>query len=207
MMTQTAKKWRVSSLAFVVGLTLAGCAGSAPEPVFVLPFETPERPLEGYTQMILTYEAKPEVEMPEHEQIRVVAFVKQELERRAPGRFVFVKDAKKTSTAATTSGEPAPETEKTVRLHILFTEYDEGDALARFMIAGAGQIRIGTAVKLRDQATDELLGEYEVSKQFAFGGIYGASTDVADVEEGLAKGIVEILVPGTSEGDRARAFA
>ena len=143
-------------------------------------------------------EAKAGVEIPEHEQIRVATLVKQALESRAPGRFVFVKEVKKASKMAPTSGEPGPQAPKTVLMHILFTEYDQGDAFARFMIAGAGQIRIGTDVALRDQATDELLGRYEVSKQFAFGGIYGASTDMEDVEEGLALGIADNLVPETS---------
>ena len=198
-MTQAAKTWRGPLLALVLGLMLAGCAGSAPEPVVVQPFEEPGRPLEEYTQMILTYEAKAGVEIPEHEQVRVATLVKQALESRAPGRFVFVKDVVKASKMSpTTSGEPGPQAPKTVLMHILFTEYDQGDAFARFMIAGAGQIRIVTDVALRDQATDELLGRYEVSKQFAFGGIYGASTDMEDVEEGLALGIADILVPESS---------
>ena len=86
-----------------------------------------------------------------------------------------------------------------MRMHIVFTGYDEGSSFARFMLAGLGQIRIGTDVTLRDEITDELLGRYEVSKQFAFGGIYGGATDMEDVEEGLAKGIAEILVPSETD--------
>jgi len=32
-----------------------------------------------------------------------------------------------------------------------------------------------------------------VSKQFAFGGVYGASTKIEDVEEGFTRSVAEIL--------------
>lgn len=205
MMTRDTAKMRASVPALVVALMLAGCAGSTPEPVAIQPFAKAERPLEGYSHMIMTCEAKRGVEIPEQEQQRVVALVKQEMKRRAPGRFVFVKEGEQMSEAVPTSQEPDMKKPKTALMHILFIEYDEGSAFARFMIAGAGQIHIDTNVTLRDEATNELLGQYEVSKQFAFGGVYGATTDVEDVEEGLAKGIADILAPDTPEAEQGKS--
>ncbi len=176
-------------------LMLAGCAGDTPRPVTVQAFENPEQPLEGYSHVIVTCEAMQGVDMPEREQQRVASMVKRELESRAPGRFVFPKPEEESKGTAPTSEQPDMKEPKTAVMKILFIEYDEGSAFARLMIAGAGQIRIDTDVTLRDKATYELLGQYEVSKQFALGGIYGGTTDVEDVEEGLAKGIAEILVP------------
>ncbi len=197
-MAQSAKKQRTVLPGFAVAvLFLAGCATSAPEPTAVQAFANPERPLEGYSHMIVTCEALRGVEIPKHEQESVAAMVKQEVERRAPGRFVFLEQEDQAGEAASEPGMVEP---KTAVMKILFVEYDEGSAFARFMIAGAGQIRIDTDVTLRDKATFELLGEYEVSKQFALGGIAGGTTDVTDVEVGLAKGIAEILVPKPSEG-------
>ena len=195
-MAQIAIKGRTVLPVFAAVLLLAGCATSAPEPTAVQAFANPERPLEGYSHMIVTCEAMQGVEIPKHEQESVAAMVKQEVERRAPGRFVFLEQEDQAGEAASEPGMVEP---KTAVMKILFVEYDEGSAFARFMIAGAGQIRIDTDVTLRDKATFELLGEYEVSKQFALGGIAGGTTDVADVEEGLAKGIAEILVPKPSE--------
>ena len=198
-MTHYARPIRALIPALAGGLMLAGCAGDTPRPVAVQAFENPEQPLEGYTHMVVTCDAMQGVEMPEREQQRVVSMVKQELESRAPGRFVFLEPNEEASEAAPTTEQPDMTEPKTAVMKILFIEYDEGSAFARFMIAGAGQIRIDTDVTLRDKATYELLGEYEVSKQFALGGIYGGTTDVEDVEEGLAKGIAEILVPETPE--------
>ena len=198
-MAQIANKGRTVLPVFAAVLLLAGCATSAPEPTAVQAFANPERPLEGYSHMIVTCEAMQGVEIPKHEQESVAAMVKQEVERRAPGRFVFLEQEAQAGEAAPTSSQPGMVEPKTAIMKILFVEYDEGSAFARFMIAGAGQIRIDTDVTLRDKATFELLGEYEVSKQFALGGIAGGTTDVADVEEGLAKGIAEILVPKPSE--------
>ncbi len=61
------------------------------------------------------------------------------------------------------------------------TRYDKGSAFARFMLAGLGQIHVDATVSLRDPARDVSLGEYEVNKTFAWGGIYGASTTIEDV--------------------------
>ena len=74
------------------------------------------------------------------------------------------------------------------------TRYDEGSAFARAMLAGLGQIQIDGKVSLRDRAQDALLGEYEVNKTFAWGGVYGASTTIRDVEEGFAQGVATLIL-------------
>ena len=178
---------------------VGGCAHSTPTPVAMEP-APPPADLAAYSQVIITTEAASGVFIPANEQEGVVAFVKQELTARAPGRFTFVEPPAAGS-SPTPQGQPtnAPEPPKTLRMNILFTEYDKGNAFARFMLAGLGQIRVGSNVKLSDEHTQAALGSYEVSKQFAFGGIYGAVTDMEDVEQGLAKGIAEVLVPTTAE--------
>jgi hypothetical protein len=80
-----------------------------------------------------------------------------------------------------------------LKMKIVFTQYDEGNRFARFMLAGLGQIRIDGEVVLSDAQTGETLGRYEVSKQFAFGSIYGASTSIEDVEKGFAKSVADIF--------------
>jgi Domain of unknown function (DUF4410) len=80
-----------------------------------------------------------------------------------------------------------------VNVKLVFTEYDKGNAFARFMLAGLGQIRISADVSVVDSATGRLLGQYQVSKDFAFGGVYGGSTKIEDVEEGFVKSVAEIF--------------
>lgn len=73
------------------------------------------------------------------------------------------------------------------------TEYDQGNAFLRFMLAGLGQIHIDGNLTLTDRDKTEQIGKYELSKTFAWGGIYGMSTRIEDVEEGFAEAVVEIL--------------
>jgi len=88
-------------------------------------------------------------------------------------------------------GAPPPPGEVNVKM--VFTEYDTGNAFARFMLAGLGQIRIGANVFLVEPASDRTVGEFEVSKDFAFGGIYGGATRIEDVEDGFARSVAAIF--------------
>jgi hypothetical protein len=78
----------------------------------------------------------------------------------------------------------------TMKVH--FTKFDRGNAFARFMLAGLGQIRIEATVFLVDNTGREV-GKYEVAKDFSLGGMYGGSTTVEDVEDGFAKSVAEIV--------------
>ena len=77
---------------------------------------------------------------------------------------------------------------------VLITNYDEGNAFARFMLAGLGQMHIDADVSLSDPAATEPLAKYEVTKTFAWGGLYGASKTLIDIEEGFAKAVVEAIL-------------
>jgi len=82
----------------------------------------------------------------------------------------------------------------TLRVSVTVTNYDKGNAFARFMLAGLGQIHIGAEVALRDQDTGDELGRFGVNKTFAWGGIYGAVTRVEDVEDGFAGAVANVLL-------------
>lgn len=82
----------------------------------------------------------------------------------------------------------------TLHVTVQLTRYDKGSAKARALHAGLGQIHIEATVLIKDQKSGEMLGEYEVSKTFAWGGVYGASTFVDDVEAGFAKGVASLLL-------------
>jgi Domain of unknown function (DUF4410) len=91
----------------------------------------------------------------------------------------------------TARGAPPPPGEVNVKM--VFTEYDKGNAFARFMLAGLGQIRVGANVLLIEPASNRIVGEFQVSKDFAFGGLYGGTTRVEDVEDGFARSVVAIF--------------
>lgn len=77
---------------------------------------------------------------------------------------------------------------------IQITNYDRGNAFLRFLLAGLGQIHIDGKLTLVGRGTGEHVGEYEVSKTFAWGGFYGMGTTIEQVEEGFAEVVAEILL-------------
>lgn len=181
---------------------VGACATSTPTPV-ATGVKQPQTVTGDYRSLAITSATAPGVDVPSEDETRVIELVKKELTARAPGRFAFVDASSGLLTAsaplalASTDPPPSPlaSASKALHMDILYTEFDAGNKFARFMLAGLGQIRIATKVTLSDAQTQEPIGTYGVSKQFAFGGIYGAVTSTADVEAGLAKGIAEILVP------------
>ena len=62
-----------------------------------------------------------------------------------------------------------------------FTQYDDGNAFARFLPVGLGQIHFDGNVVFTDATTGQEIGESKVSKDFSFGGVYVAATHIEDV--------------------------
>jgi hypothetical protein len=56
-----------------------------------------------------------------------------------------------------------------------------------------GQIHIDATVRLIDATSGNVTASYDVSKTFAWGGMYGGSTRIQDVEVGFAKSVVAIF--------------
>jgi hypothetical protein len=74
-------------------------------------------------------------------------------------------------------------------LELQITRYDRGNAFARFMLAGLGQMHIDGQALVRDPATSRELGRYSVSKTFAWGGIYGGMTKIEEIEAAFAESV------------------
>jgi len=68
-------------------------------------------------------------------------------------------------------------------LLINYTTYDEGNKFARFMLAGLGGIKIHSDVIVKTSAFNDPISQAEVGKTFRWGGIYGATTDVSEIEK------------------------
>jgi hypothetical protein len=83
---------------------------------------------------------------------------------------------------------------ETLRVSIEFTRYDEGNAFARLMLAGLGQIHIDAEVTLEDCARQVVVSKFEVTKTFSWGGIYGGTTCITDVEAGFAEAVAKVVL-------------
>jgi hypothetical protein len=73
------------------------------------------------------------------------------------------------------------------------TTYEKGNAFARAMLAGLGQIKLAGNVRVVDSTSGQKLFEFVADKTFAWGGIYGASTRMEDVEPAFAEAIAQGL--------------
>jgi hypothetical protein len=165
-----------SQAAFVaiLALSLAGCAGSVSAP-------TPIQSLSAEQKASLhladvSADAANGVEMGDTDFDTVCQKVKAYVQAETPAVMA----------AAPTGGAGS------YKMQIHFTKFDRGSAFARAMLIGLGQIKIEATVNLVD-TTGATVASYNVSKDFALGGIVGATTSVADVEDGFAKSVAEIV--------------
>jgi Domain of unknown function (DUF4410) len=126
----------------------------------------------------ITDEAGPGVALASFDLDRIRERIKADITAAHPGILASPKD---------------PPANDTANMKIIITRYDSGSAFARFMIAGLGQIHIDGDVIFTNASTGRPIGEYKVSKDFAFGGVYGATTKIEDVEKGFAKSVAEIF--------------
>lgn len=87
-----------------------------------------------------------------------------------------------------------PYSASTLEAAVNIKKYEEGNAFARAMLAGLGQMHIDADVLLYDHATKEKLTQYEINKTFAWGGAYGAFTTIKDVEIGFSKAVADSIL-------------
>jgi hypothetical protein len=174
----TALRATVKFACLTTFLGLAACAGDASAPLVMQPLP----PEQKMNMRVADVSAEPAqgVAMTPGDLDRIVQRVKAEMAAKYP-LALQRPDAQ----------DPAPST----KMKMVFTRYDEGNAFARFMLAGLGQIYIDADVIFVDASNGQALANYKVSKQFAFGGLVGGTTRIEDVEKGFAKSVVEILKP------------
>lgn len=158
----------------VLTLLLAACAGDISKPVAVKALDMAARAELRVTD--ITGENRQGVVMTPSDIARITEQVRAEIAGKYPSAL-----------AAPGAGTTM------ARIRIVFTQYDEGNAFARFMLPGLGQIRIDGDVLLLATDSDTVLAQYQISKQFAFGGLYGGTTNIRDVEKGFAKSVAEVL--------------
>jgi len=164
----------------------AGCASSAGSAKTLA--TAPQRgALARYTKVSLATSAEGgAAAMPSADRERIAALIVRKIKERAPTRF--------TEVAVTT----IPVDPDTMFVTVAFTRYEAGSAVARAMLAGLGQIHVDADVTIEDRSRPAVLGEFAVTKTFAWGGIYGAATGITDVEEGFADAVAKVVLGDSS---------
>jgi hypothetical protein len=152
----------------LVSLT-AGCAGTAPKPTY-------------------THEIVPEsrISMLDHSEVKVDAAKEVKIlpleEERLTQEIASKIEARRVRNVGGTAARNFE-----VDLHV--TRYDKGNAFARAMLAGLGQIHIEGTVTVFQMPEHTLVGSFDLKKTFAWGGIYGASTSMDDIQNTFADGV------------------
>lgn len=157
----------------MLAISLAGCAGSVAEPTAVQALTTDQKAALRLSDV--TADADKGVPVSDGDMGLICQKVRAEIEAQSPGIFA---DRAHAGSA--------------MRLNIHFTKFDRGNAFARFMLIGLGQIRIEANVDVID-TSGHTVAQYQVAKDFALGGIAGGVTSVEDVEEGFAKSVAEVV--------------
>lgn len=158
-------------IALIVSVLAAGCASTPPETRVIEPIEAD---LSAYEHIVVTVAAASEVPLDDLARERI--------------RDHIVKSLNESRTSWATAVQGAP-----LRLDVTITRYEAGDAFARAMLAGLGQMHIDGVAVVSDSGTDTSLGSYEASKTFAWGGLYGASVTIEDIEKSFAESVAEGL--------------
>ena len=98
------------------------------------------------------------------------------------------------------AGEP-----HTYQVLVHVSRYEKGNAFARLMLAGMGQIHVDGTVSLYQMPEHTLAGQFDLQKTFAWGGIYGASVSVETIEDTFADGVAETVTGQVPSEQKATA--
>lgn len=173
---------RLTSLTALPLLTalLAGCAGTAPTAEFRKPLADSARLCDADTATVKLTPAEGVV-LHDVARQRMASIITNKINEKKKGVVCPI------------------ETKRQYELSALITEYDEGSKFGRMMLAGLGAMRIAGDFGMTDTARpEERATEFTVSKTFAWGGIYGASTGIEDIEPAFAESVAEAIV-GSSD--------
>jgi hypothetical protein len=152
---------------------MTGCASSVPKPKFSQEIAAESR-IGAKDDAKVKVEAASGLKVLESDKSRLVELIGQRI------------DSRKSMNGG--AGD-----KKTYEVDLMLTRYEKGSSFARFMLAGLGQIHIDGEVTLFELPERNQVGKFSISKTFAWGGIYGGSTSMEDIEQTFADGVAEGL--------------
>jgi hypothetical protein len=157
----------------LLSVAVSGCGSSVARPDVITAVANPQQKL-AVVDVICTAASGVTMEPDTLNRIRV-------------GLLYDLEHAKPASLMASANPDRKP-----VTLKITFTAYEQGNAVARYVMIGLGQIHVDGDIEIAD-ASGGTIGAYKISKQFALGGIMGAATTIKDVEDGFETSVVELV--------------
>jgi hypothetical protein len=146
-----------------------GCASSMPKAKFTQPI-APDSNITSTDTISVKVEAKTGIDILESERLRLAEVVEKK-----------INDLK--------TMNHSKHEQKNYEVELLLTRYDKGNAFARSMLAGLGQIHMDGEINLLELPERKQVGKFSISKTFAWGGIYGASTTMEDIEQTFATAV------------------
>jgi Domain of unknown function (DUF4410) len=173
-MMKTKTVMATRGLSVLIGVTLiAACASTTPKAEYSKDITTQYR-IDADDRPQVNVSANSGVEITDLEKQRIAQLITSDLETQ------------RLHNAA--NNDP-----KDCLVEVTITRYQKGNAFARAMVAGLGQIHIDANVKILAKANNEKLADFTLAKTFAWGGIYGASTSMEDIEKTFAGGVAASL--------------
>jgi hypothetical protein len=171
---------RVVFILITAGLLATGCASTQGTIKAMSPPNIGLASPNSYTGLMITTTTKYGLaKLTDADRARIVAIVIEKVKEKAPARFAAFNP---------------PSGPDVLHATIAFHAYDEGNAFARFMLAGLGQMHIAADVLLEDRTKAMQIGRYQVTKTFAWGGLYGGMTKLTDLEPGFAEAVAAVLL-------------
>ena len=167
--------------AAVIILT-TGCATTVPKADFAQRI-TPESQIAAKDEAKVKIDAGTGVTLLESEKMRLAEKIGQKID----GRKITNKRDGST---------------KIYEVDLLLTRYDKGSAFARAMMAGLGQIHIDGDITVLEMPGRTTVGKFAISKTFAWGGIYGGTTTMEDIETTFADGVAAALTGQDDEQNK-----
>lgn len=167
-------------IAFIISTVLiSGCAStSGSHQIVGTPMSSSQAA--KYSDLQVTVQPNSGISLSQIDTERMSKLIAENIKTENPSRFNTIN--------AATLGP------KTLKASVMIKNYEEGNAFGRFMLAGVGQIHIDANVILSEATSNEKLAQHEVNKTFAWGGIYGATTNIKDVEVGFCKAVAESIL-------------
>jgi hypothetical protein len=178
-------KYRLATVSVgLAAIALTGCAGTPPKAQFSHEIVADARIASPDTTAV-TVDAPDDVKILPVEKERIAQKIQMKIDSRKSAN-VSVGAAKSYS----------------VELHL--TRYQKGNAFARAMLAGLGQIHIDGKVDVYQMPSHTLVGEFDLNKTFAWGGIYGAATSMEDIESTFADGVAAAVTGQKEEAPKQK---
>ena len=161
----------------------AGCASTVPKPQFSKEI-APECLVVAQDAAQVHVEAGKDVAIIDSEMMRMAEKVKLKIDEY--------------KVANTKNGSA-----KSYQVDLVITRYDKGNAFARAMLAGLGQIHLDGDVSVYELPDRLLVGQFAINKTFAWGGIYGASMNMENIETTFAEGVAAAVTGHVTEEKKA----